>query len=96
MVSDELHLLVSIQSHVFLISVGSSAQDKLFSGSRPVLSLDYDWKEQKVYWVRMEAEAEAVAWTTLDKKSSGTLIRGADQPPMNVWGFFFFFKKTLV
>lgn len=36
--------------------------------------MDYDWKEQKVYWVTVEADS--IRWSTLDQKTTGTLIRG--------------------
>ncbi|KAI5101719.1 low-density lipoprotein receptor-related protein 2 [Silurus meridionalis] len=70
----ELNLLVSIQSDVFLFSLGSSSLEVLSSETQPVLSVDYEWKEQKVYWIN--SEAESVMWTTLDQKNRGTLIRG--------------------
>lgn len=75
MLLDEAYLLASIQSDIFLIGLRSSSLEVLSSEKQPVLSLDYDWKEQKVYWVNMEAEA--VMWTTLEQSSRGTLIRGA-------------------
>ncbi|KAG7318702.1 hypothetical protein KOW79_018457 [Hemibagrus wyckioides] len=68
------YLLASIQSDVFLISLRSSTQNVLTTEKQPVPSLDYDWKEQKVYWINMDAEA--VMWTTLDQTSRGTLIQG--------------------
>lgn len=77
MLSGEAYLLASIQSDIFLISLTSTTLEVLSSEKQPVLSLDYDWKEQKVYWINMDAEA--VMWTTLDQKSRGTLIQGAVQ-----------------
>ncbi|XP_027024016.2 prolow-density lipoprotein receptor-related protein 1 isoform X1 [Tachysurus fulvidraco] len=68
------HLLASIQSDIFLISLTSITLEVLSSEKQPVLSLDYDWKEQKVYWINMDAEA--VMWSTLDQTSRGTLIQG--------------------
>ncbi|MCJ8746583.1 hypothetical protein PDJAM_G00143440 [Pangasius djambal] len=73
-ITGEAYLLASIQSDVFLISLRSSSLEVLSSEKQPILSLDYDWKEQKVYWINMDAEA--VMWTTLDQKSRGTLIQG--------------------
>lgn len=75
--SGEAYLLASIESDIFLVGLRSSTLKVLSSDEQPVLSLDYDWKEQKVYW--MNLEAEAVMWTTLDQKSKGTLIQGAVQ-----------------
>lgn len=73
-VSGEAYLLATIQSDIFLISLKNTRLEVLSSEKQPVLSLDYDWKEQKVYWINGD---EAVMWTTLDQKSRGTLIRGA-------------------
>lgn len=36
--------------------------------------MDYDWKEQKVYWVTVDADS--IRWSTLDQKTTGTLIGG--------------------
>lgn len=36
--------------------------------------MDYDWKEQKVYWVTVDADS--IEWSSLDRKTTGTLIRG--------------------
>lgn len=38
--------------------------------------MDYDWKEQKVYWVTVDADS--IQWSTLDQKTTGTLIRGGE------------------
>lgn len=73
--SDEARLLAAIQSDILLLGLSSSSVGVLLTEKQPVPSLDYDWKEQKVYWVNMEAKA--VMWTTLDQRSRGTLIRGA-------------------
>ncbi|TSO98515.1 Low-density lipoprotein receptor-related protein 4 [Bagarius yarrelli] len=75
-ITGEAYLLVSIQSDIFLSSLRSSTLEVLSSEQQPVLSLDYDWKEQKVYWMNMDG----VMWTTLDRENRGTLIRevGAD------------------
>ena len=44
----------------------------LSSEALPVLGLDYDWQERRVYWV----DPEAVKWITLDKTTRGTLVGG--------------------
>lgn len=75
--SDEGYLLASIESDIFLVNLRSTTLKVLSSEKQPILSLDYDWKEQKVYWINMDAEA--VMWTTLDQNSRGTLIQGAVQ-----------------
>lgn len=36
--------------------------------------MDYDWKEQKVYWVTVDADG--IQWSSLDQKATGTLITG--------------------
>ncbi|XP_053466750.1 low-density lipoprotein receptor-related protein 4 [Ictalurus furcatus] len=71
---NEGYLLASIESDIFLVNLRSTTLKVLSSEKQPVLSLDYDWKEQKVYWINMDAEA--IMWTTLDQNSRGTLIQG--------------------
>ncbi|XP_060763950.1 very low-density lipoprotein receptor [Neoarius graeffei] len=68
----EAYLLAAIQSDIFLINLKNTSLEVLSSEKQPVPSLDYDWKEQKVYWIN----SDVVMWTTLDQKSRGTLIQG--------------------
>ncbi|XP_036454149.1 LOW QUALITY PROTEIN: low-density lipoprotein receptor-related protein 2 [Colossoma macropomum] len=72
-VAGESYLLASVQSELLLLDLQTSSLDVLFSSETlPALSLDYDLQKQRVYW----ADAEAVKWITLDKKSRGTLVGG--------------------
>lgn len=51
------------------------AQEELLSpAQKAILSVDYDWKEQKVYWVTVDADS--IQWSSLDQKTTGTLITG--------------------
>ncbi|XP_030647556.1 low-density lipoprotein receptor-related protein 4 [Chanos chanos] len=73
--SGEPSLLASVESELFLLGLGSDRLDALLSSVRGfILSVDYDWKEQKAYWVNHSAES--IEWTSLDMKSRGSLIRG--------------------
>ncbi|KAI4900074.1 hypothetical protein NFI96_023497 [Prochilodus magdalenae] len=67
----ESYLLASAQSELLLLDLQTSSLDVLLSSEAlPVLGLDYDWQERRVYWV----DPEAVKWITLDKKTRGTLV----------------------
>uniref|UniRef100_A0A4W4DUT5 EGF-like domain-containing protein n=1 Tax=Electrophorus electricus TaxID=8005 RepID=A0A4W4DUT5_ELEEL len=71
----ESYLLASVQAELLLLGLHSSNRTVLLSAQqRPVLSLDVDWREQRVYWVGVGGDA--VEWVTLDRKLAGTLVRG--------------------
>lgn len=71
----EPFLLVSVQTELFLLGLRSGSLDVLpCSASKAILSVDYDWKEQKAFWVSLDSES--IRWSSLDKKSKGTLIKG--------------------
>lgn len=44
------------------------------SAKKAILSLDYDWREQRVFWVSLDTES--IRWSSLDQKTTGTLIKG--------------------
>lgn len=48
------------------------------------MSLDYDWKGQKVFWVSLEMDA--IMWSSLEQKMTGSLIKGSYNS--NVAGVF--------
>uniref|UniRef100_A0A8B9HM26 EGF-like domain-containing protein n=1 Tax=Astyanax mexicanus TaxID=7994 RepID=A0A8B9HM26_ASTMX len=71
-VPGETYLLAAVQSELHLQDLQTSSLNVLSAGTQPVLSLDYDWLERRVYW----AEPEAVKWISLDKRNQGTLVKG--------------------
>lgn len=44
------------------------------SAKKAILSVDYDWKEQRVFWVTVDTDS--IRWSSLDNKTTGTLIKG--------------------
>lgn len=44
------------------------------SAKKAILSVDYDWREQRVFWVSVDTDS--IRWSSLDYKSTGTLIKG--------------------
>lgn len=44
------------------------------SAKKAILSVDYDWRERKVYWVTVDTDS--IRWSSLDQKTTGTLIKG--------------------
>lgn len=68
-------LLTSIQTDLFLLGLRSSRLDVLSSSAdKAILSVDYDWKEQRVFWVTVDTNS--IRWSSLDQKTTGTLIQG--------------------
>lgn len=73
--SGEPYLLASVQSEVFLLGLRSSSLDVLLSSEkRFVLSLDYDFQKQRVYWIGLDTDN--IRWLSRDQKSRGTVIKG--------------------
>ncbi|XP_063051835.1 low-density lipoprotein receptor-related protein 2 isoform X2 [Engraulis encrasicolus] len=71
----EPYLLAAVQSELFLIGLRSSSLDLLVSSEKkPILSVDYDWHEQRVYWITLNADS--IKWSSFDKKNTGTIIKG--------------------
>lgn len=68
-------LLTSIQTDLFLLGLRSGSLDILSSAAKKaILSVDYDWMEQKVFWVTVDTDS--IRWSSLDHKTTGTLIKG--------------------
>lgn len=66
----------SIQTDIYLYGLRSHSLVALpSSAKKAVLSLDYDWKGQKVFWVSLEMAA--IMWSSLDQKMTGSLIKGS-------------------
>ncbi|XP_018524761.1 very low-density lipoprotein receptor isoform X1 [Lates calcarifer] len=74
-ITGEPFLLASVQTDLFLLGLRSGSLDVLSSSAKKaILSLDYDWKEQRVFWVSLDTES--IRWSSLDQKTTGTLIKG--------------------
>uniref|UniRef100_G3PJ24 EGF-like domain-containing protein n=1 Tax=Gasterosteus aculeatus aculeatus TaxID=481459 RepID=G3PJ24_GASAC len=75
-ITGEPLLLLSIQTNLFLFGLRSGSLDMLPSSSaeKAILSLDYDWRDQKVFWVSLDTDG--IRWSSLDQKSTGTVIKG--------------------
>uniref|UniRef100_A0A667WW69 Low-density lipoprotein receptor-related protein 2-like n=1 Tax=Myripristis murdjan TaxID=586833 RepID=A0A667WW69_9TELE len=72
---DEPLLLASVQSELLIFGVQSGTLRLLFSGSRPVFSLDYHWAQQRVYW--LSSDYQSIRWADVNNsKNKGTLIKG--------------------
>ncbi|XP_070760898.1 very low-density lipoprotein receptor [Enoplosus armatus] len=74
-ITGEPFLLSSVQTDLFLFGLRSGSLDVLSSpAKKAILSLDYDWREQRVFWVSLDTET--IRWSSLDQKTTGTLIKG--------------------
>uniref|UniRef100_A0A668ATG4 Si:dkey-88l16.3 n=1 Tax=Myripristis murdjan TaxID=586833 RepID=A0A668ATG4_9TELE len=74
-ITGEPFLLASVQTDFFLFGLRSGSLEVLSSpAKKAILSLDYDWKEQKVFWASLDSES--IRWSSLDQRTRGTLIRG--------------------
>ncbi|XP_028835739.1 low-density lipoprotein receptor-related protein 2 isoform X2 [Denticeps clupeoides] len=68
-------LLASVQHEIILLGLRTmDTQVIVPQGSRPVFSIDYDWKEQQVFWTSLEEES--IRWVSHDKKRTGTIVKG--------------------
>ncbi|XP_059404756.1 low-density lipoprotein receptor-related protein 2-like isoform X1 [Carassius carassius] len=82
-ITGEPYLLASVQSEVFLLGLRSSSLDVLLSSEKQfVLSLDYDWQKQRVYWINLNTDN--IKWLSLDQKSKGTFIKGINADSLAV------------
>ncbi|XP_041126916.1 low-density lipoprotein receptor-related protein 2-like [Polyodon spathula] len=73
--SQEPFLLASVQFDLLLYGLRSFKEDVLtFTGKKIIFSVDYDWKEKKVFWLSFDAES--IKWITLDQKNKGTIVKG--------------------
>ncbi|XP_041792301.1 very low-density lipoprotein receptor [Chelmon rostratus] len=74
-ITGEPFLLSSVQTDLLLFGLRSGSLDVLSSSAKKaILSLDYDWREQRIFWVSLDTES--IRWSSLDQKSTGTLIKG--------------------
>ncbi|CAL8297111.1 unnamed protein product [Gadus morhua 'NCC'] len=74
-ITGEPLMLSSVQTDLILFGLRSGSLDVLPStAKKAILSLDYDWREQKVFWASLDSES--IRWSSLDQKTKGTLIKG--------------------
>ncbi|XP_077478907.1 uncharacterized protein lrp13b [Stigmatopora argus] len=73
---DEPLLVASVQSELLVLGVQSGTLSLLSSANRPVFSLDYNWAQQRVYW--LSPDYQSIRWADMAKGSTakGTLIKG--------------------
>ncbi|XP_031672657.1 low-density lipoprotein receptor-related protein 2 isoform X6 [Oncorhynchus kisutch] len=71
---DEAHLLASVQNKLLVLGLHSSSLSLLSTSQTPVFCVDYDWRDQRVYWVSLEEES--IKWTSINTKNTGTLVKG--------------------
>lgn len=66
---------MSIQTELYLFGLRSGSLDVLKSPAKQgILSLDYDWRDQRAFWV--SGDSKAIRWSSLDQKSTGVLVKG--------------------
>ncbi|MBN3319272.1 LRP4 protein, partial [Atractosteus spatula] len=74
-ITGEPFLLASVQYELLIYSLHGSSMEILFStGKRLVFSVDYDYQEQLVFWVSLDAES--IKWISMDQKDKGTIVKG--------------------
>nr|XP_046242180.1 very low-density lipoprotein receptor isoform X2 [Scatophagus argus] len=74
-ITGEPFLLASVQTDLYLLGLRSGSLDVLSSSAKKaILSLDYDWRDQRVFWVSLDTDS--IRWSLLDQKTTGTLIKG--------------------
>lgn len=66
---------MSVQTELYLFGLRSGSLDVLKSPAKQgILALDYDWRDQKAFWV--SGDSKAIRWSSLDQKSTGVLVKG--------------------
>ncbi|XP_034025502.1 very low-density lipoprotein receptor [Thalassophryne amazonica] len=72
-ITGEPFLLTSLQTDLFMLGLRSGSLEVLSSSTnKAILSLDYDWKEQKVIWANLETKT--IRWSSINQKKTGTLL----------------------
>ncbi|XP_034168449.2 low-density lipoprotein receptor-related protein 2 isoform X2 [Pangasianodon hypophthalmus] len=73
---EEPSLLASVQYEVVFMGLRSSNMQMLLPpGQKPIFSLDYDWREQRVFWVCLQEESIKYA-VHGEKGHIKTLVKG--------------------
>ncbi|KAJ0019807.1 hypothetical protein NQD34_007376 [Periophthalmus magnuspinnatus] len=74
-ITGEPLLLSSILNDLFVVGLRSGSVNVLPSSTKKaILSVDYDWRERRVYWDSLDSDS--IKWSSLDHKITGTLIEG--------------------
>ncbi|XP_062398823.1 prolow-density lipoprotein receptor-related protein 1 [Sardina pilchardus] len=68
------YLLAAVQSELLFLGLRSTSLEVLVTEKRSILSVDYDWQEQRVFWI--SANADSIKWSSLDQRSKGTIVKG--------------------
>uniref|UniRef100_A0A3B5LM11 Uncharacterized protein n=1 Tax=Xiphophorus couchianus TaxID=32473 RepID=A0A3B5LM11_9TELE len=70
----EPFLLASVQTELYMYGLRTGSLDVLSSSAkRAILSIDYDWRDQKVFWVGVDTET--IRWSSMDQKTTGILTK---------------------
>ncbi|TRZ04547.1 hypothetical protein DNTS_014393, partial [Danionella cerebrum] len=82
-VTDEPYLLASVQSEIYILGLRSSELNVLLSDEKQsVVSLDYSWLKQRLYWINLNDDS--IRWLSLDQKNRGILIKGVQTESLAV------------
>ncbi|XP_047237017.1 very low-density lipoprotein receptor isoform X1 [Girardinichthys multiradiatus] len=74
-ITGEPFLLTSVQTELYMYGLRSRSLDMLSSSAKKaIFSMDYDWRDQKVYWVGVDTET--IRWSSMDQKTTGILTKG--------------------
>ncbi|XP_035021786.1 low-density lipoprotein receptor-related protein 2 isoform X2 [Hippoglossus stenolepis] len=74
-ITGEPYLLSSVQTDLIVFGLRSGSMDMLSStAKKAILSVDYDWRGQRVFWVSLDTGS--IRWSSMDQKNTGTLIKG--------------------
>ncbi|KAJ8007522.1 hypothetical protein DPEC_G00118370 [Dallia pectoralis] len=71
---DEPLLLASVPNDLLVIGLRSASLSVLFTNERPLFCVDYDWREQRVYWAGLGEDR--IKWTSINTMDTGTLVKG--------------------
>ncbi|KAL4660832.1 low-density lipoprotein receptor-related protein 2-like [Arapaima gigas] len=71
----EPFLLAAVQYELVLLGLRKLSLEVIPTNSKTVVMwVDYDWQEQKLFWVSLDAES--IKWSSLDKSDKGTVAKG--------------------
>ncbi|XP_032433515.1 very low-density lipoprotein receptor [Xiphophorus hellerii] len=74
-ITGEPFLLASVQTELYMYGLRTGSLDVLSSSAKKaILSIDYDWRDQKVFWVGVDTET--IRWSSMDQKTTGILTKG--------------------
>ncbi|XP_014831181.1 PREDICTED: very low-density lipoprotein receptor-like [Poecilia mexicana] len=74
-ITGEPFLLASVQTELYMYGLRTGSLDVLSSSAKKaILSVDYDWQDQKVFWVGVDTET--IRWSSMDQKTTGILTKG--------------------